>query len=175
MRVPSGTFPSAFAETVFTTMRKNFSNLVPTTYEASKTYLDKELLKPKDKQDLRREMGMLVVTGIPDNQKEVILKSDVGKLLIPLSKGEYIYWVGLCFSCSDAAAGSSLRPLLTPCPPGDMLFYPTIEIPPASFGTPWDDYSDMLLDTRISKRGRASVMLTYFTRIGDELDYIGGK
>ena len=36
-------------------------------------------------------MGMLVVTGIPDNQKEVILKSDMGKLLIPLLKGEYIY------------------------------------------------------------------------------------
>jgi hypothetical protein len=54
-----------------------------------------------------------------------------------------------------------------------MLFYPTVDIPPTSFGTPCDRYSDMLLDQKTGKRGQALITLAYFSRTGDTHDYIG--
>jgi hypothetical protein len=79
-------------DTVLTTARQQFNNIVPTTYEASKSYLDEEILKPEGQRDLRREMCMIIVMTIPKNQ-EIILKLDAAKLLIPLNSGKFcISW-----------------------------------------------------------------------------------
>jgi hypothetical protein len=85
----SSRLPRAFFDTVLATARQHFNNIVPTTYEASKAYLDEESLKPKGQRDLRREMCMIIVMKIPDNQ-EILLKFDAAKLLIPLTKGEIL-------------------------------------------------------------------------------------
>jgi hypothetical protein len=76
-----------FTNTVLSTARQNFNNIVPTTYEASKIYLDEEMMKPKGQRDLQREMCMIVVMRIPSNQ-EVVLKLDAPKVLVPLTQGE---------------------------------------------------------------------------------------
>jgi hypothetical protein len=44
------------SEIACSTLRENFTNLVPTTYEVAKAYLDQELLKPEGQRDLLREM-----------------------------------------------------------------------------------------------------------------------
>ena len=87
--VPSGVLPRAFTDTVLATARQHFNNIVPTTYEAAKAYVDEEILKPKGQRDLRREMCMIIVMGIPGNE-DILLKFDAVKLLIPLSKGEIL-------------------------------------------------------------------------------------
>jgi len=137
----SGTLPSAFKKTVYATLKNQIANLVPTTYDASKAYLDQELLKPKGQRDLDREMCMLIVLQIPKDQ-DILLIAEATKMLIPLTNG---------------------------C----MLFYPTVELPPASFGTPENPYSDKLMDRKTSQQGHATIVLTYFTRVGDKLEYTG--
>ena len=52
-----------------------------------------------------------------------------------------------------------------------MLFCPTIDLPPTSFGTRQNRYSDMLIDRKTSQRGQALVLMAYFTRAGDNPDY----
>ena len=42
------------------------SDLVPMTYEATEEYLDQELVKPEGKQDLHREMCMLIVMSVTE-------------------------------------------------------------------------------------------------------------
>jgi hypothetical protein len=84
----------AFVDTVLTTAQQQFNNIVPTTYEASKSYLDEEILKPEGQQDIQREMCMImiIVMMIPNSQ-EIILKLDAAKLLIPLNSGKFcISW-----------------------------------------------------------------------------------
>ena len=54
--MPSGTLSDGLREIASSTLRENFTNLVPTTYEAAKAYLDQELLKPEGQRDLLREM-----------------------------------------------------------------------------------------------------------------------
>ena len=81
--------PRAFTDTVLATARQNFNNIVPTTYEASKAYLDEEILKPKGQRDLRREMCMIIVMGLPGDE-DIFLRLNAAKLLIPLSKGEVL-------------------------------------------------------------------------------------
>jgi hypothetical protein len=159
--VPNGTLPRAFSNTVLTTAKQNFNNVIPTTYEASKEYLDEEILKPKGQRDLRREMCMIVVTDIPGDS-EIILKLDTAKILFPLYRGQ--------FSRSGFGRKSVL---IQSCPTGSMFLYPTIDVPPTSFGTPQNGQSDMLIDRQTGKPGQASVMLTYFSRSGDTHDYIG--
>ena len=56
-----------------------------------------------------------------------------------------------------------------------MLVYPTIDLPPASFGTRDNPYSDLLVDTVTSSPGTATIILAYFTRAGDELKFTGDK
>jgi hypothetical protein len=79
--------PRSFTDTVLSTAKERINNIVPTTYEASKAYLNKEILKPEGQRDLHREMCMLVVMAIPKNE-EILLKFEVLKVLVPLSKGE---------------------------------------------------------------------------------------
>jgi hypothetical protein len=56
---------------------------------------------------------------------------------------------------------------------GDMLLYPTMDLPPTSFGTAEDRYSDMLLNRKTGRRAQASIALAYFSRTGDTHDYVG--
>jgi hypothetical protein len=58
-------------------------------------------------------------------------------------------------------------------PTGAMLLYPTVDLPPTSFGTPENPQSDMLLDQKTGKLGQATITLAYFSRTGDTHDYIG--
>ncbi len=55
-----------------------------------------------------------------------------------------------------------------------MLVYPTIELPPASFGSRDNLYSDMLVDTMTSNPVKAYILMAYFTRAGNELEVAGG-
>jgi hypothetical protein len=68
-------------------VQQQCSNLTPTTYEASKLYLDQELKKPKGQRDLTREMCMLTVLKIPEGHK-IYFRADSTKLLIPLTGGK---------------------------------------------------------------------------------------
>ncbi|KZP23899.1 hypothetical protein FIBSPDRAFT_1042467 [Athelia psychrophila] len=125
---------------------ENIKNLVPTTYAASVAYLAQERLKPKAAQDLRREMCMMNVAAIPSEQDLV--------LVIPSMK--------------------AMIPLYARC----SLFLPTTELPPDIFGTPEEPSSQFLLDRRfpnIPHHGRATIILSYFTRTGGELELLTGK
>lgn len=64
---------------------KNFPTLVPTTYEVSKRYIEQELLKPQGQRNTRREMCLLYVAKIPD-QQDLMLRLDSTRALIPLEE-----------------------------------------------------------------------------------------
>ena len=64
---------------------KNLPSLVPTTYDLSKSYIDRERLKPDNQQNIRREMCLLYVAKIPD-QQDLMLRLDSTKVLIPLEE-----------------------------------------------------------------------------------------
>ena len=53
------------------------------------------------------------------------------------------------------------------------MVLPTIELPPASFGTRDNPYSNMILDSVTSNPVTASIIMGYFTRAGDELKWTG--
>ncbi|KIM78595.1 hypothetical protein PILCRDRAFT_824224 [Piloderma croceum F 1598] len=89
--VPSSSIPRDISDAAFEIAQQHFNNIVPTTYEASKEYLDEEMLKPKGQRDLRREMCMITVMEIPGNQ-DILLKFDAAKLLIPLTKGAMLFY-----------------------------------------------------------------------------------
>lgn len=72
----------------WSTVDANIKDLVPTTYEASQAYFAQERLKPKAQQDPLREMCMLNVTAIPDEQ-DLVLVIECLKLLIPLYPREF--------------------------------------------------------------------------------------
>ena len=55
-----------------------------------------------------------------------------------------------------------------------MIVYPTIELPPASFGTRDNPYSNMLVDST-SNPVTASIIMGYFTRAGDQLEWTGDR
>ncbi|KDR77228.1 hypothetical protein GALMADRAFT_139239 [Galerina marginata CBS 339.88] len=139
--VPSGTFPKPFTDTILDTAKQNFSNIVPTTYEASKAYLDGEMLKPTGERNLRREMCMIIVVAVPKNQ-EVYLKNTT---------------LGILFALTERT----------------MMLLPTVDYPPTAFGTLDDPLSSKLMDKKTSKPAQATIVLAYFTRTGDDLDYIG--
>jgi hypothetical protein len=62
-------------------------NFAPTTYEASRAYLDEEIKKPKGKRDLLREMCMVFPMTLPKDRK-VYFVNEATKLLMPLSERE---------------------------------------------------------------------------------------
>jgi hypothetical protein len=70
-------------------VREQLPNLVPTTYEASKAYLDAEILKPEGQRDLTREMCMMMPLKLPKG-RNISLKATSTKLLIPLTHGDII-------------------------------------------------------------------------------------
>jgi hypothetical protein len=74
-------------EDVLSTIRKIPMNLVPTTYETAKEYLDQELLKPEGERDLPREMCMLVVSDIPDDQ-DIVFKANATNLAVHFNPGK---------------------------------------------------------------------------------------
>jgi hypothetical protein len=84
--VPSGTLSDGLREIACYTLRENFTNLVPTTYEVAKAYLDQELLKPEGQRDLLREMCMLIVLKIPNDQ-DLALIAEATKMLIEIKEG----------------------------------------------------------------------------------------
>lgn len=89
---PCRTLPDSFKKISFDIVRRNFSNLIPTTYEASRAYLDQELLKPEGQRDLRSEMCMLTVTKIPGDQ-DILMRCDATKLLVPLTEGDSLVYL----------------------------------------------------------------------------------
>jgi hypothetical protein len=63
---------------------------------------------------------------------------------------------------------------------GAVLFYPTIDLPPDSFGTRGNFQSDKLVHPETLARvapQSVTILLAYFTRVGSELDCIseGGE
>jgi hypothetical protein len=54
-----------------------------------------------------------------------------------------------------------------------MLMYPTVDLPPSSFGTYENPYSDILVDETTSSPGSATILMAYFTREGDTLKPVG--
>jgi hypothetical protein len=62
---------------------------VPTTYEASKAYLDEEILKPEGQRDLTREMCMIMALKLPKG-RDVLFTPASAKLLIPLAEGDIL-------------------------------------------------------------------------------------
>ena len=75
--------------TVIARVQDQCPNLVPTTYEASKTYLDEEILKPEGQRDLTREMCMIWALKVPKG-RNILFKAMSTKLLIPLTDGDII-------------------------------------------------------------------------------------
>lgn len=82
--VPSGTFPKLFIDGVLAMAKQNLGNFVPTTYEASKAYLDEESSKPL--RNLYREMCMIIVADTPDDQEISLVDHTLGAYF-QLSKG----------------------------------------------------------------------------------------
>lgn len=60
---------------------------MPTTFEASKAYLDQELLKEEGQRDIPRELCMLIVANVPGGQ-DLVFKGDAVNLLIAFRAGE---------------------------------------------------------------------------------------
>jgi hypothetical protein len=59
---------------------------------------------------------------------------------------------------------------------GGMVFYPTIDLPPDSFGTRENRQSEKLVDPETFEPQKdAAVLLGYFTTVGPKIDHIGGK
>jgi hypothetical protein len=50
------------------------------------------------------------------------------------------------------------------------MFFPTIDLPPDSFGTIRNRESPVLLDAQSGERPEAKVVMAYFPRVGPELD-----
>lgn len=71
---------------ILTTVQTKLPNLAPTTYEAAKAYLDQEVLKQEGERDLTREMCMLVVMKIPDDQ-DIVFGAAIIKTQICLRAG----------------------------------------------------------------------------------------
>jgi hypothetical protein len=84
---PIRKFEKAFTDTVVAMAKKNFTDIVPTTYEESKAYLDEELSKPEGQRDPLREMCMVILMQLPDDE-DVLLKNDALEHLIQLPKGK---------------------------------------------------------------------------------------
>ncbi|KAF8346442.1 hypothetical protein F5887DRAFT_961991 [Amanita rubescens] len=78
------TLPSEIEAQLLAGVKEQFPNLVPTTYEASKAYLDEEILKPEGQRDLTREMCMIMPLKLPKG-RDIVLK--VAKLSIHLTEG----------------------------------------------------------------------------------------
>jgi hypothetical protein len=85
-KLPDGIISGSAEEEILAGVRAQFSNLEPTSYEASRAYLDSELRKPKGQRNLQREMCMIMVMGVPENQKVAFWSEAVG-LLIHVSPG----------------------------------------------------------------------------------------
>jgi hypothetical protein len=86
--VASGTFPKPFTDGVLAIAKQNLGNCVPTTYEASKAYLDEESSKPKGPlRDLYREMCMIIVADTPGDQ-EISLVDHTLQTSVQLAKGK---------------------------------------------------------------------------------------
>jgi hypothetical protein len=100
---------------------------------------------------------MLNVTEVSGDQ-DIVFIAEATKLLIPLKPDEtsirHIRDRGTCLYSFN-------KHLRT----GDVLFYPTIELPPASLDTRENPYSDMLLDRKTDRPGKATMLLAYFTKI----------
>jgi hypothetical protein len=82
---------------------------VPSTYDASRAYLDAELQKPKNQRDLLKEMCVIHPIAIPGDRKlHVIVQSQ--QLIIPIYKGCpricTLYWIALANAFVAKAAWS---------------------------------------------------------------------
>ena len=105
-------------EDIFPGIQKFPTKLVPTTYEAAKIYLDEELLKPKGQQDLTHKMCMLIISDVPNNQ-DIVFRGDTLNLLIKFKKGDILIHTLHTWKLGNIYSLDI----------GDMLFYPTIDVP----------------------------------------------
>jgi hypothetical protein len=105
---------------------------------------------------------MIIALKLPKG-RNTLFKAVSAKLLIPLTEGDIISLKWHIFK------------LTTPCdtPTGCMLVLPTIDLPPTSFGTHDNMYSNMLVDTMTSNPVTAHILMAYFTRAGDKLEVTG--
>jgi hypothetical protein len=53
------------------------------------------------------------------------------------------------------------------------MFYPTVDLPPDSFGTRENPQSDKLVDPKTNVPRTATILLAYFTTTGSKVDFIG--
>ena len=54
-----------------------------------------------------------------------------------------------------------------------MMVFPTIDLPPTSFGTRDNPYSNMLADSVTSNPVSSTIIMGYFTRAGEKLKWTG--
>lgn len=88
----------------WTLLDQNVKDLIPTTYEASKAYLEAQHLKPEGERDMHREMCMIFALAIPDDQDLLLViestsNVDMLKVSIPFKLRE-----SHCFEILPAAA-----------------------------------------------------------------------
>ena len=56
-----------------------------------------------------------------------------------------------------------------------MMVFPTIDLPPTSFGTRDNPYSNMVVDSVTSNPVTANIIMGYFTRAGERLKWTGDR
>jgi hypothetical protein len=56
---------------------------------------------------------------------------------------------------------------------GGMLLYPALDVPPDSFGTRENQQRSLLVNKETLQPQNATIMLAYFTRVGEEEKFSG--
>jgi hypothetical protein len=155
------TLSDSLKKWILTRVQNKTPNLVPTTYEASKAYIDQVLPNSQD-HDLTREMCMILVLKVPKDH-EICLVDNMNGIMWLLSEGEILIYNLRGSKCTQLNMNNAV---------GDMIFRPTYETPPSLFGTREKPYSNALLDKTTSTTGAAAtLLLSYFTRVGNELEF----
>jgi hypothetical protein len=91
--------PPLIDKDVLKTLREDHKlELEPTTYEAAVAFLQEELKKPENEQDLHREICVMAVLAVPKNQKVAFMHKTYGTL-ITLEEGEKLL-DGVSWNCS---------------------------------------------------------------------------
>lgn len=150
-------------EYAFKSVREHFENLTPTTYEASRAYLDEEVKKPEGARDLLREMCMILAVSLPKDQK-VYFMATATKSLLPLHDGTRCMCLCMVNLCSPSHIVMHA---------GCMIFYPTVDVPPDCFIAHENPRNDLLVFEKTHEPQKVKILLAYFTRTGSQLKHIG--
>jgi hypothetical protein len=93
------TLSDSLKKSIVTMVQNKTPNLVPTTYEASKAYIDQVLPYSHD-HDLTREMCMILVLKVPKDHEICLIDNRDGIMWL-LSEGENLITVCAVRSCTQ--------------------------------------------------------------------------